>query len=51
MIGLAFAEPDKVTLQPLKEILETMIKDLYANQDRILAVDTKFVSKLMFFER
>jgi len=35
----------------LKEVLETIVKELKINADRIHAVDTKLVSKYMVFEK
>jgi len=35
----------------LKEVLESIVKELKAVSDRVHAVDTKLVSKYMVFEK
>ena len=49
-IAMTF-EGESIEKDLLKEVLESMVKEIKANGDRTHSVDTKLISKYMIFEK
>jgi hypothetical protein len=50
-IALTFENEDHLEKDLLKEVLESIVKELSTNSDRTHQVDMKLVSKYMIFEK